>query len=367
MRIRVPPAAEPDLSGDDEAATTPEASTDSENDSSFESDEDGDGTSRSGRKSPLRPDRGWPGCGNRAEEKPPQQQQQQQQQQQRQQHVQNPRPRRKVRFTLHDNDQHNRRVSGAMYRKGWGKGRRVAAVRDSALADVGMMRPADLALQQQGAKPASSRAPTLRINKTITAATTTRTITANTKDSGRRERKERIIAAAPFKSTSANVGTAGAGTSASPAAAAASAAARHGTTYSAIPSTPACPKKRKVSVLLSSASPSSPSSSSSLSSPPRGGCTNPPSEAAAAAPMKAAPAAAGPMDSSCEEEEEEELDLTCKEALDLSCEGEIRTPICRFLLPCWPEGVEGYEEAGGWRRLGGTITRENFPRGRRSI
>lgn len=42
MRIRVPaPAAEADLSGDDEAATTPEASTDSENDSSFESDEEG--------------------------------------------------------------------------------------------------------------------------------------------------------------------------------------------------------------------------------------------------------------------------------------------------------------------------------------
>lgn len=37
MRIRVP-AAEHD---DPEAATTPEASTDSENDSSFESDEDG--------------------------------------------------------------------------------------------------------------------------------------------------------------------------------------------------------------------------------------------------------------------------------------------------------------------------------------
>lgn len=52
MRIRVPAAAEPDLSGDDEAATTPEASTDSENDSSFESDEDG--SSGAGRKSPPR-------------------------------------------------------------------------------------------------------------------------------------------------------------------------------------------------------------------------------------------------------------------------------------------------------------------------
>lgn len=76
------------------------------------------------------------------------------------------------------------------------------------------------------------------------------------------------------------------------------------------------------------------------------------------------------MDLSCEEGEvveEDEPDLTCKEELDLSVDGDIRTPICRFLLPYWPEGVEGYEEAGGWRRLGGSHTRENFPRGRRSI
>lgn len=48
MRIRVPAGAAQDLSGD-EAATTPEASTDSENDSSFESDEEPGGAS--GRKS----------------------------------------------------------------------------------------------------------------------------------------------------------------------------------------------------------------------------------------------------------------------------------------------------------------------------
>lgn len=91
--------------------------------------------------------------------------------------------------------------------------------------------------------------------------------------------------------------------------------------------------------------------------------------AATAAGLKAAAAAAGaatgagPMD--CEEEEE--VDLTCREELDLSGEGETRNPICRFLLPCWPEGVEGFEEPGGWRRLGGPHTRENFPRGRRTI
>ncbi len=66
-----------------------------------------------------------------------------------------------------------------------------------------------------------------------------------------------------------------------------------------------------------------------------------------------------------------ELDLFCNEELDvdeaMKSKGELRTPICRFLVPCWPEGVEGYEEAGGWRRLGGPHTRENFPRGRRSI
>lgn len=63
-------------------------------------------------------------------------------------------------------------------------------------------------------------------------------------------------------------------------------------------------------------------------------------------------------------------DLLCKEVLDMDAimrpKGEIRTPICRFLLPSWPEGVEGYEEAGGWRRLGGT-TKETFPRGRRAL
>lgn len=66
-----------------------------------------------------------------------------------------------------------------------------------------------------------------------------------------------------------------------------------------------------------------------------------------------------------------EVDLSCKEVLDVDAlmkpKGELRTPICRFLVPGWPEGVEGYEEQGGWRRLGGCHTRESFPRGRRSI
>lgn len=49
-------------------------------------------------------------------------------------------------------------------------------------------------------------------------------------------------------------------------------------------------------------------------------------------------------------------DLSCHEVFDVDSimnPGEVRTPICRYLLPCWPEGVEGYEEVGGWRRLGG--------------
>lgn len=50
-------------------------------------------------------------------------------------------------------------------------------------------------------------------------------------------------------------------------------------------------------------------------------------------------------------------DLSCDEVIDMDAvmsAGEaVRTPICRFLVPCWPEGVEGFEEAGGWRRLGG--------------
>lgn len=94
-----------------------------------------------------RPGRGWPGCSSNSGKGALQLQQR----------AQPPQPLRKVRFTLHDNDRHNRRVSGAMYRKGWGKGRR-AAIQDSALVDVGMMRPADLA-QQQGARPRFSNAP----------------------------------------------------------------------------------------------------------------------------------------------------------------------------------------------------------------
>lgn len=58
------------------------------------------------------------------------------------------------------------------------------------------------------------------------------------------------------------------------------------------------------------------------------------------------------------------IDLSCKEVIDMDevmCrDGEVRTPICRFLIPSWPEGVEGYEEVGGWRRLGGSATPELF-------
>lgn len=65
------------------------------------------------------------------------------------------------------------------------------------------------------------------------------------------------------------------------------------------------------------------------------------------------------------------MDLSCTEDVDIDAAmkpgGEVRTPICRLLIPCWPEGVEGYEEAGGWRRLGGCHTKGNFPVGRRSI
>lgn len=83
----------------------------------------------------------------------------------------------------------------------------------------------------------------------------------------------------------------------------------------------------------------------------------PPAETRREAAQSASPPASSAM-----------LDLSCKEAVDMDAVmrpgGEVRTPICRFLLPCWPEGVEGYEEVGGWRRLGGP-TRETFPRGRR--
>lgn len=66
-------------------------------------------------------------------------------------------------------------------------------------------------------------------------------------------------------------------------------------------------------------------------------------------------------------ENEAAIDLSCNEVVDMdevmNGSGEVRTPICRFLIPSWPEGVEGYEEIGGWRRLGGSNTPEPFPKG----
>lgn len=63
-------------------------------------------------------------------------------------------------------------------------------------------------------------------------------------------------------------------------------------------------------------------------------------------------------------------DLSCHEVFDvdavMNSGGEVRTPICRYQLPCWPEGVEGYEEVGGWRRLGGA-SRGSSQRGKRGI
>ena len=62
-------------------------------------------------------------------------------------------------------------------------------------------------------------------------------------------------------------------------------------------------------------------------------------------------------------------DLACYEVLDMDAVmlsgGEVRRPICRYLLPCWPEGVEGYEEVGGWRRLGVATTPDSSQEGRR--
>ncbi|CAN0398181.1 unnamed protein product [Ectocarpus fasciculatus] len=53
------------------------------------------------------------------------------------------------------------------------------------------------------------------------------------------------------------------------------------------------------------------------------------------------------------------MDLSCTEDVDIDAAmmpgGEVRTR------------VEGYEEAGGWRRLGGCHTKGNFPEGRRCI
>ncbi|CAM9910279.1 unnamed protein product [Ascophyllum nodosum] len=64
-------------------------------------------------------------------------------------------------------------------------------------------------------------------------------------------------------------------------------------------------------------------------------------------------------------------DLACYEVLDMDAVmlsgGEVRRPICRYLLPCWPEGVEGYEEVGGWRRLGVATTPDSSQEGRRRV
>ncbi|CAM9842525.1 unnamed protein product, partial [Pylaiella littoralis] len=418
-----------ELSGEDDPATTPEASTDSENDSSFESDTDNTTrgiitsnlgstahprkfatfflrffcapTSNNNDNSAL--DHGWPGCStdNRNEEHHIQQQQQQQQQQKL---IKNLHPKRKVRFALHS-DGHNQRIhhvpgsataSALLHQQGRGRERRATAaiIQDSALMDVGMMHPGVLVQRQEEQNKQRQHA---RQRPTFTQ---------------RMAWKKRITAAAPFKSTSANINP---DITAAATATVTAALVRGKKSCFAVPAPPP-PTKRKVSSSSSSSRTrrlrkrddgiiangsnggggGGEKSVRSRSRPSSRGTVAVPAAVATTAESAAAAAASAALSSSplrpflCTAASATAtatvaaalqtrrplptptpVDLSCREEVDMDAamkpQGEARAPICRFLLPCWPEGVEGYEEAGGWRRLGGVLTRETFKWERRCI
>ncbi|CAM9212968.1 unnamed protein product [Ectocarpus fasciculatus] len=408
MRIRVPAdsisssGSELSDGGDSPVATTPEAFTDSENDSSFESEYDDEATTRcsSSSNGMLMMGKGkaicssssssnnskrWPECtadiDSSHERHRPQQQ------------LEAPRPLRKVRFTLGGRESASTAATTAAAPSCWGKEQR-AVIQENALRSLGMLRPAESsALLAQRRRWQRRQKSSSRSSGSATGAAS----------------KNRALAPAPFKSTSANTS---------------STAVAHKTTtspFSSIP-TPASPKKkRKVSTWSSPSShrvhvrtsgtgggggggggdshrrPSRPSSSSrgkvavamAVAAAqhervtPTTTTTTTTSELAAAAavsPAKEASssssgfvpcATATAADSVTVPRPVAPMDLSCTEDVDIDAAmmpgGEVRTPICRFLVPCWPEGVEGYEEAGGWRRLGGCHTKGNFPEGRRCI
>ncbi|CAM9358008.1 unnamed protein product [Ectocarpus sp. 13 AM-2016] len=397
MRIRVPDSSSSgsELSdgGDSPVATTPEAFTDSDNDSSFESEYDEEAAANRGSNSGMLMEAmgsnnnnssRWPECtadmgSSREGNHRPQQQQQQ---------LEAPRPLRKVRFTLG-----GRESAKAAAPSCWGKEQR-AVIQENALRSLGMLRPAESAalLAQQRRRWQRKQQSSSRSSGSATRAAS----------------EDRSLSPAPFKSTSANTS---------------STAVAHKTTtttspFASIP-TPASPKKkRKVSTwssppsshrvnvrttgtggggggggdshrrptLLSSSkgrvavamavaagknarvTPTTTTTTSEL-----------PVQAAATAVLRAkeasstrfVPCATTAADSVSVLPPAAPIDLSCTEDVDIDAAmkpgGEVRTPICRFLIPCWPEGVEGYEEAGGWRRLGGCHTKGNFPVGRRSI
>ncbi|CAN0202360.1 unnamed protein product [Ectocarpus sp. 12 AP-2014] len=396
MRIRVPDSSSSgsELSdgGDSPVATTPEAFTDSDNDSSFESEYDEEAAATCGSNSGMLMEaRGnsnnssrWPECtadmgSSREGHHRPQQQQQQ---------LEAPRPLRKVRFTLG-----GRESAKAAAPSCWGKEQR-AIIQENALRSLGMLRPAEnaaLLAQQRRRWQRKQQSSSSRSSGSATRAAS----------------KNRSLSPAPFKSTSTNTSS--------------TAVAHKTTTTSPFPSipTPASPKKkRKVSTW--SSPPSShrvnvrttgtgggggggyshrrPTRSSSSKgkvvvamavaagknarvtpTPTTTTTSELPVQAAATAVSQAkeasstrfVPCATTAADSVSVPPPAAPMDLSCTEDVDIDAamkpSGEVRTPICRFLIPCWPEGVEGYEEAGGWRRLGGCHTKGNFPVGRRSI
>ncbi|CAM9358086.1 unnamed protein product, partial [Scytosiphon promiscuus] len=257
MRIAIPAVnVSGELSCEDSPVTTPEASTDSDDcDSAFESDDDGRGVLPIGgrrRKAPSRPDGNnrWPGCvtttastnntnGDKIIGRKTRQ----------------PTPLRKVRFTLHDEQHHTPRhpseknvrglggvpSAGARARyRSWGRERR-AAIQASALQDVGMLARPEHQQQQHRRSPAGGE-------KESTAASTTFTTTNNNNNCDRtRARKKRATAAAPFKSTSANVSTTNT-PHASSVAAPVAALVRVAPSFSSVP-VPVSTKKRKMSTI----------------------------------------------------------------------------------------------------------------------
>ncbi|CBJ26158.1 hypothetical protein Esi_0021_0148 [Ectocarpus siliculosus] len=228
MRIRVPDTSSSSGSelsdgGDSPVATTPEAFTDSDNDSSFGSEYEEEAAATCGSNSGMLMEAmcRWPECtadmgsSHEGHHRPQQQQKQ----------LEAPRPLRKVRFTLG-----GRESAKAAAPSCWGKEQR-AVIQENALRSLGMLRPAESA-----APLAQQRRRWQRKQKSSRSSSGSATRAAS---------KNRALAPAPFKSTSANTS---------------STAVAHKTTttttspFPSIP-TPASPKKkRKVSTWSSPSS-----------------------------------------------------------------------------------------------------------------
>eukprot|EP00904_Undaria_pinnatifida_P002647 jgi/Undpi1/12383/HiC_scaffold_5.g02055.m1 len=366
--------------------TTPEASTDSDNDSAFESDNDMAGSKRGPPPPPTAIPLGK-AHGNV------------QQQQQRKQ----PLPRR-VRFKLDDTAADQKTSGCDEYVQLWGRERQTTAIQESALRSLGMMgRPSSPGRTPRvHGKRRSFGEAAAATGKSVIFTTPATTIPFSPKSSYRAKKASAQKAAwnsrtvvLPFGRSYENAYNNAINTYANNISACTSAntIANANVNVKAIlrNSTPSSPKKRRMlpassmlrlrarggggggggrdknkrrtsplrgvgnlSELFKAAAAVSSPGSGSKSVSGSGGVSTPGSVKTSSPPL----ARAEPVP-----------ELLCEESLDVEAamkpKGQVRTPICRLLVPCWPEGVEGYEEAGGWRRLGGVTTSLTVPQGRR--